>query len=130
MSIIWPPILPAPKAGDFKESTDPMVARSKSDVGIEPVRALFYGAAVRRYNFSVILQSSIVDPGTGLDQIATLKNFFEVVCLGGVNDFQFTHPETNQTVTVTWDAEPQYSVVGGVGNTQFWQAACSLVQRN
>lgn len=96
----WPGTLPsAPLLDGFNETGVDLTVRSKMDIGPDKSRRRFTGEM-----FDIQMQFIMTKT-----QVNALRTFFYTTLDGGVDEFDFTHPITDATVSMRF--KKPYAVV-------------------
>ncbi len=101
---VWPTELPAPALSTLKEAPPDNLIRSQTDKG-PGKRRRRTTANVRPISFDLKLTKA---------EVQILDDFYCITTYSGADDFDFTHPRTEQPVRAAFATMPQYSEVEGV----------------
>lgn len=101
----WPATLPAPILNSIRESLADNVLRTPMDKGAAKLRRRTT-ASPDSLAFSLVMTPT---------QASTLTEFYKVTTVGGVDEFDFTHPRTSEAVKARFLQPPSLSDINGVG---------------
>lgn len=94
----WPETLPPPALNTFKEAPPNNSIRSQTDKGPAKVRRRTT-ANTRPLSFALKLTKA---------QVEIIDYFYDVTTYSGTDEFYFTHPRTEKTVSCRFVSPPSY----------------------
>ena len=100
----WPATLPYPALNTLKETPPNNAIRTQMDKGPDKVRRRTT-ANVRPLSFTLKLTPV---------QLETLDTFYVTTTASGVDEFDYTHPRTGDSVTARFVSPPDYAESEGV----------------
>lgn len=111
-AIDWPATLPYPLVGTIAESHVEAYASDAASIGA-PRRRKRFTRTLNGFDFSIRMEDA---------EAAILRTFINTTSDGGVEEFNWTHPETSVSYEVRFKSLPQIKQVS-IG---IWDAQISL----